>query len=328
MTVKKPEYVIEYENKDITRLINPYVLSIAYEDKKHGESDELEIELSDSNNLWKSDWLPQKGDSINLKIGYAGQNLINCGNFNVDEVEFSGEPDVVVIKALSASITKALRQKNSKAYDNKTLKQIAKEIAEKHKYKFVSDTQEDIKIRRITQKKQGDLAFLKRLADEYGYTFKITENKLVFFQVEALDKEDKIFILTRAHIKSYKFTLKTLDSYKNCEVSYFCPKTKELIAHKEDNPNGTKDDSLKLNERCENKEQAIKKAKAGISNSKKGIEADLEITGNPHIFTGSNIEITEFFKLNGKYSIENTRHSFSANEGYITSLELKRLNNV
>lgn len=156
----KPVFKIEYENKDITASIAPSVLSVTYSDFEHGQSDEVEIQLEDQDHLWKSSWYPTKGDTLKLNIGYTGKKLLNCGSFEIDEMEFSAPPDVVNLKALAANIKKALRQNNSVAYENKTLFQIAQEIANKHSLKLVGNVK-DIKIKRITQNNNQRLQYQK-----------------------------------------------------------------------------------------------------------------------------------------------------------------------
>ena len=116
----KPIFKIEYNQKDITKDISNQVLNIEYTDYEHGQSDEITITFDDTQKLWQSSWIPSKGDSIRVFIGYEGEKLLNCGVFEIDEIEFATPPDILTVKALATGITKALRQNNSVAYENKT----------------------------------------------------------------------------------------------------------------------------------------------------------------------------------------------------------------
>ena len=323
--VRKPLFFIEYEKKDITAYITPYTLSVTYTDYVHGKSDEIEIQLEDREHLWKSSWYPQKGDLITLKIGYEGEKLLPCGSFEIDEIELSGPPDTVTIKGLATNIKKALRQKNTKAYENKTLKQIAEEIAKKHGYELVGEIK-DIKIKRITQKQERDIAFLKRLAEDYGYVFKITDGKLVFYEIEALESQSVVYVIDRKDMISFNFRDKTYELYRACEVQYHDPKTKKVITHTVNADGVTKGDILKINERVENKEQAIAKARAHLkAKNKMQTEGRIVVIGNPKLVAGSNIEVTGLYVLNGKYHIESAKHTISRTEGYKTELEVRRI---
>ena len=170
--MQKPIFKLEYNQKDITTDVAEYVTNIEYTDYEHGQSDEISITFEDSKRLWQTTWLPSKGDKLTLSIGYEGEKLLNCGTFEIDEITFDTPPDTLTVKGLAASIKKTLRQNNSIAYENKSLKQIAQEIAKRHGYTLVGEIDE-IKVERITQNKQRDLTFLKNLAEQYGYIFKI-----------------------------------------------------------------------------------------------------------------------------------------------------------
>lgn len=323
--VRRPVFLLTYDQKDITTYITPFVLAVTYTDYEHGKSDEIEVQIEDRDNLWKSSWYPTKGDILDLKIGYQDEPLLPCGSFEIDEIEVSAPPDVVSLRGLATSIKKALRQENTKAYEQKTLKQIASEIALKHGFTVVGEIK-DIKIKRITQKQERDLAFLKRLAEDYGYVFKIADNKLVFYAIDKLESAGVVFMIDRKDMISVNLRDKTHELYKACEVSYHEPKSKKLITHTVKADGIVKGDVLKLNERCENKEQAIEKAKAALR-AKNGLQTEGTITviGNPKLVAGSNIEITGLYTLDGKYHIQSSRHRIDRASGYTTELEVKRV---
>lgn len=324
--VRKPVFFIEYEQRDITTYITPFVLSVTYTDYAHGKSDEIEIQLEDRAHLWKSSWYPKKGDLLTLKIGYEGEPLLPCGAFEIDEIELSAPPDVVNIKGLATNIKKALRQDNTKAYEEKTLKELAEEIAKKHGFELVGEIK-PIKFKRITQKQETDLEFLKRVAESYGYVFKVTNcGKLVFYEVEKLEKADKVYVLKRTDMLSYSFRDKTQEIYQACEIQYHDPKTKTLITHREVAEGVPKGDILKINERVENKEQAIEKARSVLKQKNKfQTEGVITVIGTPKLLAGLNIEIEGLYVLDGKYHIETARHSISKTEGYKTELEVRRV---
>ena len=119
--VPAPQARIVYEGKDISADISPYLVSVGYTDKLSGESDELELRLEDTDGRWRGDWYPGKGDSLAVSIGYAGQELVACGSFEIDEIELSFPPDEVSIRALATGITVSCRTRKSKGYEKTTL---------------------------------------------------------------------------------------------------------------------------------------------------------------------------------------------------------------
>lgn len=324
--VKHPKWVLEYENKDITKDIAPFILQITYTDALQGESDDLQINLEDRDHRWKNGWWPQKGDKVKLLIGYEGEKLTSCGSFSVDEVELNGPPDTVSLRALSAGVNESLRTKNTVAYEKQTMGQIAGGIAKKHALKLtgtISDAKKNRRPRRITQRDENDLTFLKRLGEQEGVIFKISDDQIVWHDQDLLDAASTVTILDRTDLTRYTFRAKTDQVYKACQVSYHDPKTKKLVTHTEKADGVTTGDTLKLNVRCESKDDAIIKAKAALR-GKNGsqVEGTVVLPGAPRLSAGSNIEITGLGVLDGKYQVIKTRHAMTRQNGYTTELDL------
>ena len=318
----KPIFKIEYNQKDITTDVSNQVLNIEYTDFEHGQSDEITITFEDTQKLWQGSWIPSKGDSLRVFIGYEGEKLLNCGIFEIDEIEFATPPDILTVKALATGITKALRQNNSVAYENKTLKQIASEIAQKHSLTLVGEI-EDVRVERITQNQERDLTFLKKLAEQYGYIFKIAEGNLVFYKTEKLTGADAAKILYRTDLTRITLSEKTSKNYKSVTVSYHNPKTGKKITATAKNEKCVKGDTLKITERCENKQQALLKAKAALAKGNNTIEGSIDLVGNPNLIAGLNVELKDLGYFSGKYHITQTRHFIDRTSGYGTSLEVK-----
>lgn len=317
-----PTFELFYEQKKITKDVAQFVTSIEYTDVEHGESDELTISFEDSEKLWQDAWLPSKGDKLRAYIGYVGEKLLNCGIFEIDEDEYSSPPDVFTVKGLATAIKKPLREKNSKGYENKTLKQIAKEIADKYGYTLVGEIA-DIRVDRITQNKEQDLSFLTKLAEQYGYIFKIAENNLVFYDVQTLKGAKSLQIFYKSDLSSISLKEKTSLKYKSVQVSYYDPKQKKTVKASATNKDVVKGDTLKITVRCSDKKQAILKAKAALSTAATKISGSLEFIGNPYLIAGANIELKGIGHFSGKYHITRARHVLDKSSGYRTYCEVE-----
>jgi uncharacterized protein len=149
---------------------------------------ELEFRLEAHYRRWQGPWSPTQGDLVNLQIGYEAEMFLPCGDFQVDEMELVGPPDVFSLRCLSAYITPAMRTPNSAGYENQTLLQIASTIASKCG-KTVLGAPNDINVtfQRKTQKLETDVAFLRRIAGEHDYDFTVTGNQFVFYARPALE---------------------------------------------------------------------------------------------------------------------------------------------
>lgn len=322
MPVRQPVWVLEYEKKDISAAIAPYVLQVTYTDHLQGESDELEINIEDKDHRWKNGWFPGKGDTLRLSIGYRGEKLMTCGTFQIDEIELNGPPDTITLRALAAGVKPALRTVNSAAYEDRTLKQIAEEVARKHGLSLVG-TVPEITVERITQNREQDLSFLKRLADAYGYVFSVRGEQLVWHDLAKLDAATPVTTIDRKQLLGFTFRSKTSQVYRGCQVSYFDPRKKKLVSHTFPAKGVTTGDVLKLSERCESKAQAEIKAQAALRNSNgKQVEGAITIQGDPRLVAGTNIGITGLGVLDNIYQVLKSRHTMDRSAGYKTELEL------
>jgi phage protein D len=332
-TLIKPTASVIYEGKDITADVFKYMLSLTYTDKVEGESDELEIQLEDAEGLWNGPWYPTKGDTLKVSLGYENTALVDCGTFEIDEIECSGPPDTVSIRGLAAGIKKAVRSKNSKAYENQTLKQIAQAIASKHGFS-VTGTIENIKFTRVTQNAEHDLSFLRRLSEEFGHTFSVREKQLVFTLMYDLEKGKTVVAIDRTDLMSYSIKDKTSQSYRTAVVKYHNPTNKQVVEYKtsgHENAGGsyepeTAEDELIIHTKAENLAQAQAKAKAALwrANSKQQ-EGSLTVPGTTLLLAGNNIELTGMGPLSGKYHIKESRHTLDRGSGYVTDIAVKRV---
>ncbi|MFZ1418248.1 MAG: contractile injection system protein, VgrG/Pvc8 family [Burkholderiaceae bacterium] len=332
MPIPEPVSVLVYQGKNISADIAPYLKQIEYTDALEGESDSLDITLADPERKWSDAWYPDHGDKITASMGYLNAALMPCGEFEVDEVELSGSRgsgDEVVIKALGAGVSSAKRTKQAKAYDATTLKGIAEIIAKKHKL-MLKGKIEDIKITRVTQAYETDLAFLKRIAGEYGYAFSMRGKVMSFYKRTELKDAKSVVVITREDVESYRFRDKTNNIVKSATVAYHDPKTKKTHKHTAKGKSGKSSrssaDEHKVHVRAENPQQAKLKAEAAESrHNEDQTSAELSLIGSPVLMAGVAVVLSGFGKYDGKYTINKSRHSIGRGSGYTTNIELKRV---
>lgn len=321
MNIKKPIINIIWNKRNVTKILNEYILSLTYTDYLKGQSDELTLKLINPENLFNNDWYPQKGDKIQAQIGYSGQKMLNCGTFSIDEPEFEflREGDFVTIKSLGASINEKVREVNSRPFDNKTLVQIAREIGKKHGFE-VRGTQGHYKIARVSQYRESDLAFLARISSQYGYIFKLTDNILTFTRVADIEQAEPLSFITRKNIKSLRLRDSSTKTYNACSVKYQNPKTGKLVSYTaKTETTGTKRETLKLNETCATKQEAVSRANAGLKSGQITVSGSIELMeGNPYFMAGSMHTLSGFGKLDGRYKVNQTSHEVTKDDWSIS----------
>lgn len=324
MNARQIAFEVLYNNRNITTDISPFVTSISYTDKTEGESDTIEIQVDDTDGLWRADWYPAKGDTLEVKIGYTDL-LLPCGKFEIDEIEISGAPDTVRIMGLATGTQPALRTRNNSAHENKTLAEIANTIAGKHGL-TVQGTIENIRINRATQYRETDLAFLRKISYKYGHIFSIRGNALIFQTIYEIEGTDGVTTIDRTDLTRYSLKDKTSETYKAAEVKYHDPVEKKVVTHTENaTATDTAGDTLVLQCKAENPTQAQSQAKAALHRANTRRQSgSLSMPGNPLIVSGNNFNLTGMGVISGKYHIEESSHQISRG-GYTTDATVKKV---
>lgn len=220
--------------KSVSESILPDLLSFTYDDKETNEADEISITLKDPTGKWASKWKPDGGEVIRAYIAAGttekkGRELF-CGKFFVDSLRTSGSPRVFEMRAVSIPMNTPIRRKMvTKAWEKKTLKGIAQEIAAAAKVKLLFDSQEDPSYDRQDQKAESNLKFLSRLCEDAGLSIKVTDSEIVIFDQASYEKKKPVKTLTLgvSDILSWDFESQQSETYKSCTISYRNPKAKK-----------------------------------------------------------------------------------------------------
>lgn len=332
----RPVFFIQYEGRDITADISRDFVRLAYVDKRSGEADELELTLENSHGRWSGAWYPEKGDRIRASLGYAGEALLPCGEFEVDECELTGSPDEVTIKALAAGITRAVRTRQTRAYNGQTLASIARQVAQSQGLTLVGEP-EPLPIGRVTQNQETDLGFLRRLGEQYDHMVAVRGDQLYVAPLAAAEAREAVLTVSRRdQLKSYRVRDKTDATYKSVTVAYLDPKTHKLVEHTEQAPTAKrkrgdkvvedKADTLKLNARADSKQQAAALARAALRNKNlRAMEGEFTLIGDPRILAGNTVRIACLGKLDGDYLLSETRHTVTRSAGWEVTATGQRL---
>jgi hypothetical protein len=302
------------------------VLSISYLDELGGRSGELEIELEDRDKRWQGAWFPQQGDVVTLLIGYTGELLLPSGDFQVDDLEIEGPPNVFHLRCLPAWITPSLRTRNSLGYENQTLLQIAATIAARHGMTVVgAPNQIDVSYLRVTQKQETDLEFLHRIAIEHDYDFTVRGTQLVFYSRASLEAQPAALTLYRNMVERFSFVAKTHRIYKEAQTAYFDPHSKQLYTQTvQANPAVATGDILKVVARCENGQQSLERAAAELHEANRLlVTCRFVAPGTTLLVAGNVVALSGWDVMDGSYIVERAQHRLSRATGYITEADLR-----
>lgn len=333
--VPEARFVLTYQQRNITRDISNHLISIFYSDVLSGQADSLDVELEDVDGKWLDAWYPGHGDTLTLAMGWEGKPLRQLSSLEIDEINFSTPPSTVTIRAIAAGINTALRTDEHKAYEKTTLAAVAQAIAKRQNLTLVGSI-EPIKIDRLTQQ-EPDLEFLRNLADEYDYAFKVTSSKLVFHSISELAKGKPVVQVSLKELKNVRLRDQIMTVPAKVQVKHKDPSTKKLMSY--DIQNGetvavpssasqttTSADTKKSRKRAASVEEAKAKAKAELTKkNRERTTGGWAMMGQPNLVSGNVIGLSAAGKLGGNYLITAAHHRINRNGGYTVDLDLCRV---
>lgn len=355
----------------VTQDILPDLLSFSYDDKETNEADEISLTLKDPTGKWASKWKPDGGEVVRAYVasgtvdGKKGRELF-CGKFFVDSLRTSGSPRVFEMRAVSIPLNTPIRRKMvTKAWEKKTLKGIAQEIATAAKVKLLFDSQDNPSYDRQDQKAESNLKFLSRLCEDAGLSIKVTDSQIVIFDQAFYEKKKpvKTLKLGVSDILSWDFESQQSETYKTCTVSWRDPKKKQKGSSGGYNMDLEKDDGgddpeydmdlqkvkKKVNVAVNTytytdpdvedngQEYQVKKRAASLDEAKRiakatlrklnlrSVTGSLSLVGDTSLVAGVVVELKGFGSFDGRFYIESASHSVSTS-GYVTSISVRRVN--
>lgn len=331
-------YALSYQQRNITHDIGRYLLSLDYTDHLSGQSDELSVTLEDTEGKWADAWYPGHGDTLTLSIGWQGQAPRLLGSFEIDEIELARLPSTVTIRALAAGINTAVRTTEHRAYENTTLAAVAAQVAARQGLQLVGRIA-PIKLDRLTQQ-EGDLAFLRNLAGEYDYAFKVSGRRLVFHAIGDLAAAKPVARVALGELREVRLRDQIKQVPKAAEVKHKDPVQKKLIAYRVENgatvavPSSasqttTSADTAKRRSRSASAEVAKAKAQAELAKAnRERTTGSWSMIGRPYVVSGNVIALEAAGMLGGHYLITGSRHSFSRSGGYSSEQQVCRVSSA
>lgn len=174
----QPAFKITLGGADLTSKIKPRFMSLTLTECRGGEADQLDLTLDDSDGKLA---IPPKGEKIELMLGWLGKALVNKGSFIVDEVEHSGTPDKITLRARTADLIDDFRQLEDRSFHDTTVGAIIDAIAFSHDLKSgCAASLRSKKIQHVDQTRESDANFLRRLGKQYDAVGTVKNDVLIF----------------------------------------------------------------------------------------------------------------------------------------------------
>ena len=224
--------IVIFNKVDISDEIAHSISSLNYTDNSKNAIDDLELELENLDYRWLKEWYPDENAQLLVGIHEEKENetnFLDLGTFYVDEPTF--ENNRLNLKCLALPLDQNIRdQKNSVAWERITLKELVTQIANKHEMNAEIYADNEL-FERLDQNQETDLAFINRVVKETGLNMKVSDDKIIIFDDEEMEKNDtvEIFNINDERIRSFSLKKKNKEIYDNVEVSYYDPDNKKVI---------------------------------------------------------------------------------------------------
>nr|DAX49582.1 MAG TPA: tail protein [Caudoviricetes sp.] len=224
--------IVIFNKVDISDEIAHSISSLNYTDNSKNAIDDLEIELENLDYRWLKEWYPDEDAQMLVGIHEELEtetNFLDLGTFYVDEPTF--EDHKLTLKCLALPLDQNIRdQKNSVAWEKVTLKELVMQIANKHEMNAELYA-ENVFFERLDQSKETDLAFINRVVKEIGLNMKVSDDKIIIFDDEEMEKNDtiEVFNIKDYRIRSFSLKKKNKEIYDKVEVSYYDPDKKKVV---------------------------------------------------------------------------------------------------
>lgn len=181
----RPAFRIAANGRDITGTTTGLLKSLNVTDEAGYESDTLEVTLTDADPLNPIDF-PPTGAELEVWLGYQETGLQRMGLFVVDEIEVSGWPGEMTIRARAAPYEKSkggksdLQTQKSRAWPKGTkLGDMVAKIAKEHGLQpAVAASLKAVALPQFDQTDESDLSFLVRVGRKYDAAVKPGGGKL------------------------------------------------------------------------------------------------------------------------------------------------------
>lgn len=243
------------------------------------------------------------------------------GVYTVNEVTVQSPPKTLVIKAHATNLKLSLKEKVSRTWDQITLGNLVKEIAEKHGYGYkVAEELENVLISHINQIEESDISLLTKIAIEREAIAKLAGGYIAFIpKGKAKLATGKVLgttTITPQDVINWKVHF-TVSRYNSVIAKWHSYEKAETISETA----GSGSPSYTIQTPYSTAESALSAATAKLKQLKRN-NATLEITmpGNPELLAEAKLSLLEFHQdIDGEWVIDRAEHVLDGS-GYRTTL--------
>lgn len=321
---RAPTFSLVVDGRDLSKKVEARLVSLTLTEARGGEADQLDLVIDDSDGRMG---LPAKGAELALALGWEGSGMQDKGTFDVDEVEHSGTPDTISIRARSAEMRRELRTRAERSYHGKKLGEIVGDIAKRNGLQVrIDDSLANTPVEHIDQTRESDLHFLTRLAKKHDAVATVKKGRLVFKPIGATTSangdELNAITITRAAGDQHRYHSADRNAYSGVRAYWHDPNA----AEKKSVLVGEQDNEKRLKDTYGSEADAMAAARAERGRIERG-KATMELTlaiGRPELMPQTPVVLQGFKDVidDTPWLVVKLTHTLGDN-GLTTRLELE-----
>jgi len=320
-----PAWRVVLDGKDLTERMRPRLIDLTLSESRGGEADQLDLRVHDHDGRMA---MPRRGVELSAAIGWQDSGLIEKGRFRVDEVEHSGAPDIITIRARSADLTHPLRTRRERSWHAVTLGAIVRNIAGEHGLQpRIEGALSGIQIPHLDQVNESDVHLLTRLGQRFDAVATVKAGALLFSPIGSGKTPSGIVLpdarITRRDGDQHRYSLADRDTYSGVRAYW----NHKQGANRKSVLIGESGDAKRLRDTYNSEAEATEHAKAEWKRIQRGA-ATMAYTlalGRADLYPEQRLRVSGFKAEidETKWLIAKTTHSITGSGGFTTALELE-----
>jgi uncharacterized protein len=330
---------VTLDGEDLTDSISPRLISLSIAEKRGDEADQLDLVLHDADGRLE---IPPKGAVLKVQMGWRQGSdlplgLIDKGSFKVDEANWRGPPDQIIIRARAVDMGDGMRVRRERSFVGKPVVDIIEAIAADNGLQWeVERALGDKVIPALGGAPKSDTALLRMLGKRFDAVATVKAGTLLFAPIgsgkTASGKQLPSEIIGRGQTIDADYSRIDQNDRSGVTAAYHDSKTgkqktMKVVAGaqgKDGKPAGKPKRLRKVYASEEAAKQAIDAENSRLARAKAKCSIELAY-GRPDIFPEKPI-ILEGFKPEidaGKWIVVECTHTMDGGGGLQTSLVLE-----
>lgn len=308
-----PDFRILADGSDVTANFSDRLLSLTLTDEDGEKADRLELELDDRDGRIE---FPDMETTLDVHLGFRLEGLTYMGQFTVDGVAGAGPAQRMLITASAVDMKSDARAPKTRAWKDKTLKDIVATIAGEAKLKpVVGESVASAHWAYLAQTAESDLHFLTRIAGTLDATAKAGGGALIVQKrgegKTAAGDQVAPFGIDRASLSSWSWKVDGRAEYKTVEAEW----SDTGSGQRRKVVRGSGKPVQRLRHLFASAEEATRACEGELGRAgRAGLTISAELAGfAPALFAGGIARISGLrAELNGDWHIQKVTHTLSA----------------